>query len=171
MRARRVPPLLLVLAGVAVLATGCFSSKVSDTTITNEITLGQGTAATAVNPESGGGATPTTTAATPTTGSTSSTGTATTAASTATTTSGGSSGADLAAGKTAFTATCGGCHALKDAGTSGQVGPNLDQLGTLTVALIAHQIEVGGGPMPPKLLTGADAANVAAYVASVAGKK
>ena len=168
MRARRVFPLLLVLAGVAVLATGCFSSKVSDTTITNEITLGQGTAATAVNPESGGGAT---TTATSTTGSTSSTGTATTAASTATTTSGGSSGADLAAGKTAFTATCGGCHALKDAGTSGQVGPNLDQLGTLTVALIAHQIEVGGGPMPPKLLTGADAANVAAYVASAAGKK
>ena len=28
----------------------------------------------------------------------------------------------------------------------------------------------GGGPMPPKLLTGQDAANVAAYVASVAGK-
>ena len=165
--------MLLVLAGVAILATGCFSSKVSDTTITNEITLGQGTAATAVNPESGGGATTTATTATSTTGSTSSTGTATTAASTATatTTSGGSSGADLAAGKTAFTATCGGCHALKDAGTSGQVGPNLDQLGTLTVALIAHQIEVGGGPMPPKLLTGADAANVAAYVASVAGKK
>jgi mono/diheme cytochrome c family protein len=160
--------LLLVLAGVAVLATGCFSSKVSDTTITNEITIGQGTAATAVNPEAGGSATTATTATT-----TTSTGTATTAASTATatTTSGGGSGADLAAGKTAFTATCGGCHALKDAGTNGQVGPDLDSFGTLTVALVAHQIANGGGPMPPKLLTGQDAANVAAYVASVAGKK
>jgi mono/diheme cytochrome c family protein len=160
--------LLLVLAGVAVLATGCFSSKVSDTTITNEITIGQGTAATAVNPEAGGSATTATTAA-PTT----STGTATTAASTATatTTSGGGSGADLAAGKTAFTATCGGCHTLKDAGTNGQVGPDLDSLAPLTVAIVSHQIANGGGPMPPKLLTGQDAANVAAYVASVAGKK
>jgi cytochrome c6 len=166
MRARRVPPLLLLLAGVAILATGCFSSKVSDTTITNEITIGQGTAATAVNPEAGGGPTTATTTAT-------STGTATTAASTATatTTSGGGSGADLAAGKTAFTATCGGCHTLKDAGTNGQVGPDLDSLAPLTVAIVTHQIANGGGPMPPKLLTGQDAANVAAYVASVAGKK
>ena len=35
---------------------------------------------------------------------------------------------------------------------------------------VAQQIENGGGPMPPKLLTGKDAANIAAYVASVAGK-
>ena len=83
---------------------------------------------------------------------------------------GGGSGADLAAGKAAFTATCGGCHKLKDAGTSGNVGPDLDSLAPLTAERVAQQIEVGGGPMPPKLLTGADAANVAAYVASVAGK-
>ena len=159
MRARRVFPLLLVLAGVALVASGCFSSKVADTTITNEITIGQGTTAKTVNPATSGGGS-TTTSSTPSTGTTTGG---------ATTTTGGST-ADLAAGKTAFTATCGGCHVLKDAGTSGQVGPSLDSLAPLTVDRVAHQILVGGGPMPPKLLTGQDAANVAAYVASVAGK-
>ena len=38
MRARRVLPLLLVLATVAVGATGCFESKVANTTISGEIT-------------------------------------------------------------------------------------------------------------------------------------
>jgi cytochrome c6 len=164
MRARRVFPLLLVLAGVALVASGCFSSKVANTTITNEITIGQGTTAKSVNPASGGGSAATTTATTATT----STGTTSTAGSTATTT--GGSTADVAAGKTAFTATCGGCHTLKDAGTNGQVGPDLDSLAPLTVQRVAQQIMNGGGPMPPKLLTGQDAANVAAYVASVAGK-
>jgi len=164
MRARRVFPLLLVIAGVALVATGCFSSKVADTTITNEITIGQGTTAKSVDPASSGGSTPTT--ATTSTGSGS---TATSTAGSTATTTGGSS-ADVAAGKTAFTATCGGCHTLKDAGTNGQVGPDLDSLAPLTVERVAHQILVGGGPMPPKLLTGQDAANVAAYVASVAGK-
>jgi cytochrome c6 len=163
MRARRVFPLLLVLAGVALVASGCFSSKVANTTITNEITIGQGTTAKSVNPASGGGSAPTTAAT-----SSGSTSTATSAGSTATTT--GGSTADVAAGKTAFTATCGGCHTLKDAGTNGQVGPDLDSLAPLTVQRVAQQIMNGGGPMPPKLLTGQDAANVAAYVASVAGK-
>ena len=86
------------------------------------------------------------------------------------TTTGGGSGADLAAGKSSFTATCGGCHALKDAGTTGNVGPDLDSLAPLTAERVAKQIENGGGPMPPKLLTGQDATNAAAYVASVAGK-
>jgi mono/diheme cytochrome c family protein len=155
MRARRVFPLLLVLAGVALVASGCFSSKVASTTITNEITIGQGTTAKSLNPASGGG-------------STTATSSASTAASTATTT--GGSTADVAAGKTAFTATCGGCHTLKDAGTNGKVGPDLDSLAPLSVDTVSHQIANGGGPMPPKLLTGQDAANVAAYVASVAGK-
>ena len=30
-------------------------------------------------------------------------------------------------GATVFKASCGGCHTLSAAGTSGQVGPNLDQ--------------------------------------------
>jgi mono/diheme cytochrome c family protein len=168
MRARRLFPLLLVLATVAVAATGCFSSKVADTTISGEITIGQGTTAETVNvatAQGSGG----TTAATTTSGTTTS-GTTTAGTTSGGTTTSGGSGADLAAGKTAFVATCGGCHALKDAGTSGNVGPNLDSLAPLTADRVAKQIAHGGGAMPAKLLTGQDAANVAAYVASVAGK-
>jgi sulfite dehydrogenase len=155
MRARRVFPLLLVLAGVALVASGCFSSKVASTTITGEITIGQGTAATTAGTSTAASSTGATTA---------------TSGSTAATTTGGSSGADVAAGKTAFTATCGGCHTLKDAGTNGKVGPDLDSLAPLTADRVAQQIAHGGKVMPPKLLAGKDAANVAAYVSSVAGK-
>jgi cytochrome c551 len=159
--------MLLVLAAVAVGATGCFSSKVASTTINGEVTIGQGTTAQTVSPSTsgGGGTTSTSTSTTTTTGG----GTSTAQTSTATTTGGGS-GADLAAGKTAFVATCGGCHALKGAGTNGNVGPNLDSLAPLTVDRVANQIANAKGAMPAKLLTGQDAANVAAYVASVAGK-
>jgi ABC-type transport system substrate-binding protein len=164
MRARRVLPVLLVLATIAVGATGCFSSKVASTTISGEVTVGEGTSATTVNPSTATGEN--TTPATTATGgestgeSTESTGT----------TTGGGSGADLAAGKTAFVATCGGCHMLKDAATTGNVGPDLDSLAPLTAERVAKQIKNGGGPMPPMLLTGKDASNTAAYVASVAGK-
>jgi len=165
MRARRVLPVLLVLATVAVGATGCFSSKVASTTISGEITVGEGSTAQTVNPSTAGGSVGTNPNS-PTTGESASTGES---GSTATTT-GGSSGADLAAGKTAFTATCGGCHTLKDAGTNGKVGPDLDSLAPLTSERVAKQIANGGQIMPPKLLTGKDATNTAAYVASVAGK-
>jgi mono/diheme cytochrome c family protein len=168
MRARRLLPLLLVLAGVALVASGCFSSKVADTTISGEITIGQGTTAETVSPSSSGGA-ETTTAET-TGGETETTGETSTGETESSETTGGGSGADVAAGKSAFTATCGGCHTLKDAGTSGNVGPDLDSLAPLTAEAVAKQIENGGGAMPAKLLTGKDAANVAAYVASVAGK-
>jgi mono/diheme cytochrome c family protein len=165
MRARRVLPVFLVLATVAAGATGCFSSKVASTTISGEITVGEGSTAQTVNPSTGGGSV-STNPNPPTTGETASTGGS---GSTATTT-GGSSGADLAAGKTAFSATCGGCHTLKDAGTTGKVGPDLDSLAPLTSERVAKQIANGGQIMPPKLLTGKDAANTAAYVSSVAGK-
>jgi mono/diheme cytochrome c family protein len=165
MRARQVLPVLLVLATVAVGATGCFSSKVASTTISGEITVGEGSTAQTVNPSTAGGSVGTNPNP-PTTGESASTGES---GSTATTT-GGSSGADLAAGKTAFTATCGGCHTLKDAGTNGKVGPDLDSLAPLTSERVAKQIANGGQIMPPKLLTGKDATNTAAYVASVAGK-
>lgn len=173
MRARRVLPLLLVLATVAVGATGCFSSKVASTTISGEITVGEGTAATTVNPGTAGGATSGGETSTATTSTGSGTTGASTGASTGGTTgatTGGGSGADLAAGKASFTATCGGCHALKDAGTTGNIGPDLDSLAPLTAERVATQIKNGGGPMPPMLLTGKDAANAAAYVASAAGK-
>jgi mono/diheme cytochrome c family protein len=56
---------------------------------------------------------------------------------------------DPAAGKAVFaSAGCAGCHTLKAAGASGTVGPNLDQLKPSYDAVL-HQVEVGGGPMPP----------------------
>ena len=173
MRARRVLPVLLVLAAVAVGATGCFESKVANTTIAGEITVGLGTDAQTVTPSTAGSSDATTEQGSTQQGSTQqgSTGEAeSTGEQSSGTTTGGGSGADLAAGKSLFTNTCGGCHALKDAGTTGNVGPDLDSLAPLTAERVAKQIENGGGPMPPKLLTGQDAANVAAYVASVAGK-
>jgi len=174
MRARRLLPVLLVLAAVAVGATGCFESKVANTTISGEITVGEGPKAQTVDPSAAGTNEASTeqgsTGETATTGGESTGKTESTGESSTGTTTGGGSGADLAAGKSLFTNTCGGCHKLKDAGTTGNVGPDLDSLAPLTAERVAKQIENGGGPMPPKLLTGQDAANAAAYVASVAGK-
>jgi cytochrome c551 len=170
MRARRLVPMLCLLVAVAVGATGCFSSKVADTTVSGEVTVGQGTAATTVNPGGGGATTGETSTGETSTAQTSTAQTSTGESSTSETTTGGGGNADLAAGKSAFTATCGGCHTLKDAGTSGKVGPDLDGLAPLTADTVANQIEHGGGAMPPGLLKGKDQANVAAYVSSVAGK-
>ena len=75
-------------------------------------------------------------------------------------------------GKAVFTsAGCGGCHTLKDAGTSGTVGPNLDQLKP-SESTVEHQVETGGGVMPSfkGQLTPAQISAVAKYVSSVAGK-
>ena len=47
-----------------------------------------------------------------------------------------------------FASTCGGCHTLTKAGTSGTVGPNLDDL-SLDPAGVRQQIRRGGGAMPP----------------------
>ena len=44
-------------------------------------------------------------------------------------------------------AGCGGCHTLEAAGSSGQVGPNLDDL-QLTVDQVENQVRNGGGGMP-----------------------
>ena len=73
-------------------------------------------------------------------------------------------------GKTVFTANCGGCHTLADAGTSGAVGPNLDDLKP-DEATVKTQVENGGGAMPAfkGTLSDAEIASVATYVASVAG--
>jgi len=91
------------------------------------------------------------------------------AATTTGTKSGGTAAPD---GKQVFaSAGCGGCHTLKDAGTSGNVGPNLDQLKP-SKGTVAHQVEVGGGAMPAfkGQLSDAQIQAVAAYVSSVAGK-
>ena len=83
---------------------------------------------------------------------------------------GGNKGTETASsGKQLFTDTCGSCHTLKDAGTSGSFGPDLDQIKP-DKQTVLHQIANGGGGMPANLLTGAKADSVAGYVSSVAGK-
>ena len=89
---------------------------------------------------------------------------------TSTTTTAGATAAPN--GKQVFaTAGCGGCHTLKDAGASGNVGPNLDQLKP-SKARVAKQVTNGGAIMPAfkDKLSAAQIEAVAAYVAKVAGK-
>ncbi len=85
----------------------------------------------------------------------------------ATTTPAGAQG-DAVAGKLVFaSAGCGGCHTLKAAGSSGNVGPNLDMLKP-DAARVAHQVEVGGGAMPSfkTSLSAKQIQDVAAFVAT-----
>jgi mono/diheme cytochrome c family protein len=74
-------------------------------------------------------------------------------------------------GKDIFTANCGSCHTLKDAGTTGTVGPNLDQLKP-SFERAQRQVINGGAVMPAfkSTLTPAQITAVAKYVSSVAGK-
>lgn len=91
---------------------------------------------------------------------------------TTTTTPSGGGGAAAPNGKQVFeTAGCTSCHTLKDAGATGTVGPNLDQLKP-SEAAVAKQVENGGAAMPPfkGRLTPAQITAVAKYVSSVAGK-
>lgn len=88
-------------------------------------------------------------------------------------------GADLQAGKQSF-ATCAGCHSLQDYGSQSTVGPDLDdafradrQVGMSEeqfAGTVERWIRIAQMPMPRNLVTGQDAKNVAAYIASVAGK-
>ena len=109
-----------------------------------------------------------------------------------------SSNADVQNGQTLFTSSCAACHSLQAAGTSGTIGPNLDNAFAGDRAqgyaessienLVLDQIRLGSGPiatytdpehgvtgltpqpeMPANILRGQDAIDVAAYVASVAG--
>ena len=76
-----------------------------------------------------------------------------------------------AQGKQVFTTNCKGCHTLKDAGATGSVGPNLDDLAP-DKATVVRQVNNGGGPMPAfkGKLSDAQINAVATYVSSVAGK-
>jgi mono/diheme cytochrome c family protein len=87
-----------------------------------------------------------------------------------TATSGGGT-ASAAEGKQIFTQNCGGCHTLADAGTNGQVGPNLDDLKP-DEATVERQVTNGGGRMPAfkDRLSAAQIKAVATYASSVAGK-
>jgi cytochrome c5 len=86
---------------------------------------------------------------------------------------GGGGGAGASAeGKQIFTQSCGTCHTLSDAGTSGTVGPNLDDLKP-DKSRVENAIKNGGagtGAMPANIVTGQEAEAVAEYVSSVAGK-
>jgi mono/diheme cytochrome c family protein len=116
---------------------------------------------------------------------------------------------DTNAGRLLFTQNCGSCHTLAAAGTSGTIGPNLDNAFAGDVEqgykqssienLVLDQIRLGSGEvsanytsskyfiehclpphsnspkclstqMPANIVTGQDAKDVAAYVASVAGQ-
>jgi mono/diheme cytochrome c family protein len=72
---------------------------------------------------------------------------------------------DPVAGAAIFKANgCGGCHTLKAAGSTGTVGPNLDQLKP-PQARIVLQVVMGGPPMPAfSNLSDKQVADVAAYV-------
>lgn len=74
-------------------------------------------------------------------------------------------------GKSIFTANCASCHTLSDAGTSGAVGPNLDESRPST-ELVTDRVTNGQGAMPSfKDSLDADQIQaVAEYVAGAAGK-
>jgi mono/diheme cytochrome c family protein len=62
--------------------------------------------------------------------------------------SGGGAKGDAAAGKTVFmTAGCNGCHTLKAANATGNIGPNLDDAKP-DESLIRTRVEHGKGAMP-----------------------
>ncbi|MBM3676650.1 MAG: c-type cytochrome [Actinobacteria bacterium] len=92
-------------------------------------------------------------------------------------------------GKELYIQSCGGCHVLQDAGTTGISGPNLDAAffqfrqevdaddaadtirqvvrGQIAYPIVDPSTDAPG--MPADIVTGEDADDVAAYVASVAG--
>ena len=74
-------------------------------------------------------------------------------------------------GKSIFAATCGSCHTLADAGTSGTVGPNLDE-SKPSKELVVDRVTNGRGIMPPfrDSLDAAQIQAVADYVSSAAGR-
>jgi cytochrome c oxidase subunit II len=75
---------------------------------------------------------------------------------------------------------CAGCHTLKDAGSKGTQGPNLDDafryareqhFDDSTVAdVVWDQIKYASGAMPRDLARGQDAKDIAAYVAQCAAR-
>jgi mono/diheme cytochrome c family protein len=69
-------------------------------------------------------------------------------------------------GKAVFTDSCGSCHTLSAAGTSGQVGPNLDGV-SLGASEIEGIVRDGSGGMPSfgGDLSDAEISAVAAFVA------
>jgi cytochrome c553 len=92
---------------------------------------------------------------------------------TAETETGGGLQGDPVAGKAVFTgsAGCTGCHTLADAGSTGTIGPNLDDAKP-SEELVVDRVTNGQGAMPSfkDSLSARQITDVAAYVSSVAGK-
>jgi cytochrome c oxidase subunit I len=86
-----------------------------------------------------------------------------------TTESGSDSGTgDAANGEEVFaSAGCGGCHTFEAAGSSGSVGPNLDELAP-SFDQVVEQVTNGGGAMPAFAgeLSEQEIRDVATYVSS-----
>jgi cytochrome c6 len=77
---------------------------------------------------------------------------------------------DSAAGKEVFLQECGTCHRLADAGTSGTVGPDLDE-SQPEFDLVVDRVTNGQGVMPAfqDTLSEQQITDVATYVTEVAG--
>jgi len=96
--------------------------------------------------------------------------------------------ADLKEGQTLFQINCGNCHTLYAAGTDGNFAPDLDNLLSptgppedeaaikQTKKRVLNAIENGvdstttAGRMPPRILSGEQAEEVAEFVATTAGE-
>ena len=98
----------------------------------------------------------------------------------------GTTTADTARGRTLFVKKCGVCHTLAEAGTTAEIGPNLDgafaaarevgEDGDTIEGIVKAQVEFprpnNGNPavsMPRDIVTGQDLDDVAAYVGEWAG--
>ena len=104
-------------------------------------------------------------------------------------TGGLSEGGSSSQGQQLFGEKCGSCHTLRAAGTSGQIGPNLDDAfaqaredgvpDSTIREVVRRQIQfpvpadvsVAVPPMPKNLVTGDDAESVALYVSEVAANE
>lgn len=86
------------------------------------------------------------------------------------TTDTGAAGGDPVAGKQVFISQCATCHTLADAGTTGTIGPNLDD-SQPSVELVLDRVTNGQGAMPSfaDTLSEQQIADVAAYVSQSAG--
>lgn len=153
---RRTALLCLLVAAFGLVAAGCGQEQ--EQSATPETVQGEGTTTTE--------STETETTATETT----ETGTTET---TTTETGGEAPEGDPAAGKEIFLGAsgCTGCHTLADAGSSGTVGPNLDD-SQPSFELAYDRVTNGLGGMPAfsTSLSDQQRADVAAYVSSVAGQ-
>ena len=152
--------LCLLVAAFGVLAAGCGQEQ--EQSATPETVEGEVTTTETQTTESE--STETETTATETTG---------TETTETTETGGGAPQGDPVAGKAIFTGPsgCTGCHTLSDAGSTGTVGPNLDDA-MPSFDLAYDRVTNGQGGMPSfaTSLTDQQRAHVAAYVSSVAGK-